>query len=93
MTDALARASFELLAFIELSDDRTIEPDDAVRAMEEFYGALRGCTSAELLSYAAVVDALAAEAVLDPTHAGKLERAEFFRATAADLRNRAAHTP
>jgi hypothetical protein len=63
-----------------------------VQALEEFFYALGGCAPDELLSYGAVADALEAEAVAE----GSERRAESFRATAAELRSRAAdrpHTP
>ena len=46
------------------------------------------------MSYAAVADTLAAEAMRDLALAGNRERPELFRITAGDLRNRAdVHIP
>ena len=47
--DALARAVVHAFAFLELSDDETIDPDSAVEAMEMLTADLQECTEEENL--------------------------------------------
>jgi hypothetical protein len=80
------RAAFELLGFVEAIDDETFDPDDAVRATENFLGELQACRAEELLSYAAVADALRSEAEGGPDNAYKEPRVDFFSTLAGELR-------
>ncbi len=45
---ALAKAVVDALAFLELSDDTTIDPDSAVQAIEDLTATLRTASPAEL---------------------------------------------
>ncbi len=44
----IATALINAAAFLELSGDDVVHPDDAVRALEDIASSLKGCTPAEL---------------------------------------------
>lgn len=44
----IARALLRASTFIELADEETLDPDSAVRALEDVASSLRGCSSEEV---------------------------------------------
>ena len=58
----LANAILDLAAFIERSDEETIDPDAAVRALEGLAATLSAASSSEISAVLAAADARAAEA-------------------------------
>jgi len=67
----LAKALIQAAAFIELSSDDTVNPDDAVRALEDIAATLQSASRDEVAAIRAAVQELIAE-----------ERASFARADA-----------
>ena len=67
----LAKALFQAAAFIELSSDDTVNPDDAVRALEDISATLQSASLDEVAAIRAALQELIAE-----------ERASFARADA-----------
>jgi len=67
----LAKALIEAAAFLELSSDDTVNPDDAVRALEDIAATLQSASRDEVAAIRAAVQELIAE-----------ERASFARADA-----------
>jgi hypothetical protein len=55
--DALAKAVVDAFAFLELSDDETIDPDAASEAMEMLAYDLQKCTDAEKAALKKALDA------------------------------------
>jgi hypothetical protein len=55
--DALAKAVVDAFAFLELSDDETIDPDSAVEAIEMLTHDLQKCTDAEKAALKKALDA------------------------------------
>jgi hypothetical protein len=78
----LAKAVVDAFAFLELSGDDTVDPDDAVRAMEMLTAELRECGPAERQALAkAASDELAAQ-----TAAGApAETLEFYETFVENL--------
>ena len=71
----LARAVVESFAFLELSDDDTVDPDDAVSAMEGLSAILSECSTAERKALAtAAAAALKEEQSSEPRE----ESLEFY---------------
>ena len=67
----LAKALIQAAAFIELSSDDTVNPDDAVRALEDIAATLQSASPDEVAAIRAALQELIAE-----------ERASFARADA-----------
>lgn len=55
--DALAKAVVDAFAFLELSDEETIDPDSAMEAMEMLTADLQQCTDAEKAALKKALDA------------------------------------
>ncbi len=55
--NALAQTVIHALAFLELSDDETIDPDSAVEAMEMLAADLQECTAEEKAALKRAIDA------------------------------------
>ena len=74
--DSLARSLLCTFAFLELSDDETIDPDAAVSAMESMTAVLRSCTDEEK---AALKKAIEAELDLRNSRDADETELEFYR--------------
>jgi hypothetical protein len=67
----IAKAMIGAAAFLELSSDDTVNPDDAVRALEDISGTLQSASPDEVAAIRAALQEMIAE-----------ERASFARADA-----------
>ncbi len=76
--DSLAKAILETAAFLELSGEEAINPDAAVRALEDLGFLLSGCTPDEKAALKRAAQSLASEGADE-------ERRRFFGRALQDL--------
>jgi hypothetical protein len=78
----LAKAVVDAFAFLELSGDDVVDPDDAVGAMEMLTAELRECSSAERQ---ALADAASAEHAAQIAAGAPAETLEFYETFVENL--------
>lgn len=75
MNQALMKALVEVMAFLELSDDDIVDPDAAIRMMEEIVAELQRLTRAERQSFIDFVGRMAAD---EAAANGRTPRLQFL---------------